>query len=257
MWSSGQAYDAFMGRWSRLIAREFIGWLGVHPGKRWLDVGSGTGMLSRAILELAEPSALVGIDKTEPFVELARAQTADHRATFRVGDAQELKTERGEFDAVVSGLVINFVPSPPKMVAEMARACRIYGRVGLYVWDYSAMGMITSFWEAASALDPQATVSRANTQTNIPSSRALWDLFLDAGMNDVTTRNLTVPIVFRDFDDYWNPFLGGQGSAASYLATLSADKQAALKQALRERLPTEADGSIHLTARAWAVKGTR
>lgn len=258
MWSRADAYDAYMGRWSRLVAREFLKWLAVRPGKRWLEVGSGTGQLSRTILELAAPSALVGIDKTESFVELARAQTNDSRATFRLGDAQDLKTERGEFDVVVSGLVINFVPSPPKMVAEMARACRIYGKVALYVWDYGGgMGMLDNLWDTAMELDPDAKAIREASYANLPSGRALWDLFLDAGMNDVTTRLLTVPTVFKDFDDYWNPFQGVQGSAATYLNGLSEDKRAALREALRKRLSTEADGSIHLTASAWAVKGTR
>ena len=129
VWAQGDLYEPYVGRWSRLVARECLKWLGVRDGKRWLDVGCGTGALTQSILQVAAPEAVLDVDLSEGFVEYARAHVQDSRAIFRVADAQDIKTERGTFDAVVSGLVLNFVSNPVRMVAEMMRACRLYGRV--------------------------------------------------------------------------------------------------------------------------------
>jgi SAM-dependent methyltransferase len=200
----------------------------------------------------------VGIDRSEEFVEYARAHVTDPRVTLRVADAQDLQTERGEFDAVVSGLVLNFVPNPERMIAEMMRSCRLNGRVALYVWDYAGdMQLIRHFWDVAVEIHPDARELDEGVRFPIANGRRLWNLFLDAGLNDVTTRAIDAPTHFRDFDDYWNPFLGGQGPAPSYAMSLTDEKRAKLRDALRARLPMNRDGSIDLISRAWAVKGTR
>lgn len=258
VWAQGDAYEPYVGRWSRLVAREFVKWLGVHSAKRWLDVGSGTGALSQTILETASPESVVGIDRSEAFAEYARRHVQDPRITFRVGDGQDLVNERGGYDVVVSGLVLNFVPSPEKMISEMARACRLNGKVGLYIWDYAGeMQMMRHFWNAAAQLDPAARTLDEGLRFETLNSRRLWDMFLDAGLNDVTRRSIDVPTHFRDFDDYWTPFEGGQGPAPAYTMSLSAEKRTALREQIRAQLPHNADGSIDLIARAWAVKSTR
>ena len=158
VWASGDAYEPYVGRWSRLVAREFLAWLAVPPGQRWLDVGCGTGALSRAILEIAAPSEVVGVDPAEGFLAYARAYTTDSLARFEVGNALGLPYETGTFDAVVSGLVLNFVSQPPSAVAEMARVAPPGGRVAAYLWDYAGeMQMMRRFWDAAVALDPEAS----------------------------------------------------------------------------------------------------
>lgn len=257
-WLQGEAYEPYVGRWSRKVAPEFISWLGVIKDKRWLDVGSGTGALTQTILELKDPAAVVGIDRSEAFVEYTRTHITDSRATFRVGDAQDLKTERGSFDVVVSGLVLNFVPKPERMVLEMSRSCRLSGKVAVYVWDYAdGFQLLRHFWDAAAALDPAARELDEAVRFPSANARAIWNLFLDAGLNDVVTRSIVVPTHFANFDDLWNPFLGGQGPAPGYVMSLSEEKRAALREQLRTSLPIKADGSIDLTAGAWAVKGTR
>lgn len=258
VWVQGGSYEGYVGRWSRVVAREFLGWLPVRIGKRWLDVGSGTGALTQTILEQRSPEAVVGIDRSEEFVAYTREHVQDPRATFRTADAQDLKVERGAFDAVVSGLVLNFVPAPDRMVTEMSRACRLYGTVALYVWDYAGeMQLLRHFWDAASELDPAARALDEGSRFSVTNAKSLFNLFLDAGLNDVMTRAIDVPTHFSSFDDYWSPFLGGQGPAPAYAMSLSEGKRVALRERIRAGLAPNADGSIDLMARAWAVKGTR
>lgn len=258
MWSSGAAYEAYMGRWSRLVAREFLAWLAVPVGRRWLDVGCGPGTLVQTMLSAAEPSAVTGIDRSEGYIARARASTPDPRATFAVGDAQSLPVASGACDAVVSGLMLNFVPDPAQAVAEMARASRPGGTVALYVWDYAGqMQLMRYFWDAADGLDPRARDLDEGRRFTLCQPDSLARLFAAAGLRDVLTRAIDVPTVFRDFDDYWSPFLGGQGSAPSYVATLDKEQQVALRERVHASLPVAADGSIALIARAWAVRGSR
>jgi SAM-dependent methyltransferase len=255
-WAAGDAYEPYVGRWSRLVAAQLLEWLAMPPGARWLDVGCGTGALSRTILDRAAPEAVAGLDASEGFVQHATARVADRRASFRVGDAQALPFDDGAFDAAVSGLVLNFVPAPARMVAEMRRVVRRGGLVGLYVWDYAdGMELMRHFWDAAAALDPAARPLDEGRRFPICRPEPLAALFRDAGLADVEVRALDVPTVFRDFDDYWTPFLGGQGPAPGYCLSLDEARRTALREAIRARLPAQPDGRIPLTARAWAARG--
>lgn len=255
VWAVGDAYEPYVGRWSRLVARDFLDWLAVPAGGAWLDVGCGTGALSQTVLDRAAPRTLQGIDASAGFVGHARARVADPRAAFRVADAQALPFEAGAFDAVVSGLVLNFVPEPARMAAEMRRVGRPGATVALYVWDYAGeMQLMRYFWDAAAALDPAAGSLDEGARFPLCRPEALAALFREAGLGAIETRAVDVPTVFRDFDDYWSPFLGGQGPAPGYCAKLSEEGRAALRERLRARLPADASGRIPLIARAWAVR---
>jgi SAM-dependent methyltransferase len=256
LWASGDVYEPYVGRWSRLVARELIAWLDRPAGGRWLDVGCGTGALSQTVLDRAAPAAVNGIDASSGFVAHAQARIADPRAAFQVADAQALPFEDGRFDAAVSGLVLNFVPQPPRMVAEMRRVVRRGGTVALYIWDYGGeMQLMRHFWDAAAALDPAA--GPLDEARRFPDCRPepLAAVFRDAGLDAVETRAIDIATVFRDFDDYWTPFLGGGAPAPAYCMALPEERRAALRERLRARLPTRADGSIALVARAWAARG--
>lgn len=258
MWSGGEAYEPYIGRWSRDVAREFLAWLAVPPRQRWLDVGCGTGALTQTILHVAEPSAVAGLDSSEGYLAYARASTHGARAAFAVGDARSLPAETAAYDAAVSGLALNFVPDPARAVAEMARVTRPGGTVAAYVWDYAGqMQLIRSFWDAAVALDPEARDLDEGRRFSLCHAEALARLFADAGPHDVATRAIDVTARFHTFDEYWQPFLGGQGPAPSYAMSLSAERRMALRERIRASLPVASDGSISLIARAWAVRGTR
>lgn len=256
VWAAGALYEPYVGRWSRRVAREFLDWLAVPQGRDWLDVGCGTGALTATILERARPRSVTGIDPSAGFVDYARAHVAGTGVRFEVGDAQALPVGTGCADAAVAGLVLNFVPNPARALADMARAVRPGGTVAAYVWDYAGkMELMRRFWDAAVALDPGAL--ELDEGRRFPSCRPepLAALFASAALRGVEVRAIDVATRFADFDDYWSPFLGGQAPAPAYAMSLGEARRAALRERLRATLPTGADGSIDLIARAWAVRG--
>ena len=258
LWESGDSYEPYIGRWSRLVAQEFVHWLAIPERKVWLDVGSGTGALTQTVLDTANPKEVKGIDRSKDYVEFVRSRVNDPRATFEVGNAQNLPVESDNFDAAVSGLVMNFVPQPDQMIAEMARVVRHGGVVALYVWDYPGrMQMLRHFWNAAAALDPPARELDEGWRFSICNPNSLKYLFQHAHLSQVEIRPIDISADFKDFDDYWAPFLGGQGPAPGYLASLSEKRRAQLRERLYNSLPFALDGTISLMLRAWAVKAIK
>ena len=256
MWADGDAYEPYVGRWSRLVALAFLDWLAVSPGRRWLDVGCGTGALTEAILQVADPRSVRGIDAAEGYVAFARARITDGRAEFQVGDAHALPVEAANFDAVVSGLALNFVAQPAQAIVEMAHAVKKGCPVAAYVWDYGGrVQFMRHFWNAAAALDPSAAALDEGRRFPLCNPEPLAELFQSVGLVDVAVRPLDIWTEFTDFDDYWLPFLGGQGPAPSYTMSIGESDRAALRERLRVALPFTLDGSIPLMARAWAVRG--
>jgi SAM-dependent methyltransferase len=258
VWAAGAAYEPYVGRWSRRVAADFIGWLSLPANRRWLDVGCGTGALTQAIAVRATPAAVVGLDPSDGFLAYARAHTQDERVKFQHGDAQSLPYGDGDFDAAVSGLVLNFLPRPEQALAEMKRVLRPGGTAAVYVWDYAGeMQLMRHFWTAAAALDPTATALDEGRRFPICQPEPLIALFETCGFAHAECHVLDVPTVFENFDDYWSPFLGGQGPAPTYTCNLSQTQREALCERLRATLPSDRDGSIHLTARAFAVRGRK
>jgi SAM-dependent methyltransferase len=258
VWASGYSYEPYVGRWSRIVAQEFIRWLALPEQSQWLDVGCGTGALCQTILDLANPQKVRGIDRSEGYIEYARSRVSDPRAGFETGDAQALPVESEAYDAVVSGLVLNFVPQPRQMVAEMARAVRKSGIIALYVWDYAGkMQLMRHFWNAAEALDPAAHDLDEGRRFPICNPDSLAALFQSTGLSEVEVRPIDISTDFKDFDDYWSPFLGGQAPAPAYLMSLSEERRAQLRERIYNSLPFALDGSIPLVARAWAIRGVK
>ncbi len=255
-WTSGDAYEAYVGRWSALVAPRFVEFVAAPPGRRWLDVGSGTGILTQAILDLAAPVSVVGVDPSAPFVSHAVLAVRDPRATFVIGTAGETTLADDAVDVVVSGLVLNQVPDVPAALGEACRVAAPGGIVAAYVWDYAGgMQFIRAFWDAAIALDPAASVHDQGRRFPIAAPGPLGSAFTDAGLEAVEVTGIEIPTTFSDFDDLWTPFTGGTGDAPVYLAALDRERRIAVQERLRASVPSEPDGSIHLSARAWACRG--
>ncbi|HEY0738010.1 MAG TPA: methyltransferase domain-containing protein [Herpetosiphonaceae bacterium] len=258
IWADSTAYDAYIGRWSRLVARAFLPWLSIEPKQRWLDIGSGSGALVRAILDQAQPHEIKGIDRSPEYVRFLRAAVRDPQVSFDVADAQSLPFAASQFDVVVSGLVLNFIPEPRAALSEMVRVTQLGGTIAAYVWDYAGqMQMLRYFWDAVVALDPEMRERDEARRFPICQPDALQTLFASVGLHAVAVQAIDIDTTFRDFDDYWTPFLGGQGPAPTYVAALPEEERAILRERIRARLPFAVDGSIPLVARAWAVRGRR
>lgn len=256
-WKSAGSYENYMGRWSRLVAERFLEWLDMPPQRSWLDIGCGTGALTQAILAMADPQSVKAIDPSETFVDYARSQTADKRVSFMRGGIEDIDPEAERFDVIVSGLVLNFMPRPSDSVERMKRAASKGGTVAAYVWDYSGrMQLLSYFWDVAAELDPERAALHEGRRFALCEPKALTDLFAAASLDNVDVIAIEIPTVFRDFNDYWEPFTWGQGPTGSYCSTLSDQQRQALMEKLKTRLPFQTDGSIALSARAWAIRGT-
>jgi len=259
-WERGDPYEQYVGRWSRRVAPLFLSWLNIPTGRKWLDVGCGTGALCAAIVDYCSPAAVFGVEPSEGFLKTARERLAG-RAELRRGSATEIPLDDASVDVVVSGLVLNFVPDPRAALAEMARVTVNGGAIGAYVWDYAGkMELMRFFWDAAVELNPDATpdVVRMDEGVRFPLCRpeALVELFASSGLNEVEVTAIDIPTPFSSFEDYWRPFLGGQGPAPAYAMSLDETTRARIRDRIRERIPIEGDGTISLTARVWATSAT-
>ena len=257
IWQSGSGYESYVGRWSRRVAEVFIDGLGIDRGGRWVDVGSGTGAVTETILSRAAPASVIGIDPSEAFVAFARERVTDARASFSVGDGAALPLPDDAADVAVAGLVLNFAPDPVAILAEMRRVTRAGGTVAIYVWDYAGgMEIMRHFWDTAIEQDPAVRDKAESLRFEICAPDPLRDAFAAAGLADAAVEPIDIPTVFRDFDDYWRPFLMATAPAPRHAMSLSDEDREDLRRRLQARLPTEPDGSIHLTARAWAARAT-
>jgi SAM-dependent methyltransferase len=253
-WERGDPYEQYVGRWSRRVAPPFLSWLGIPAGREWLDVGCGTGALSAAIVDHCSPLSVTGVEPSEGFLKAARGHLAG-RAVFHQGSATAIPLDAASVDVVVSGLVLNFVPDQHAALAEMTRVTGNGGIIAAYVWDYAGkMELMRFFWDAAAGLNPDAASMDEGTRFPLCRPEALVELFESAGLKGVEATAINIATPFASFEDYWQPFLGGQGPAPAYAMSLDGTGRARLRDRIRERIPVAADGSISLTARAWATR---
>lgn len=237
------------------MAPEFLRWLGPVIDLDWLDIGCGTGALSEAIVQNSRPGNLACIDPSRAFMERTRGRLPGS-AGFHVGTAEDLPFSDDRFDVVVSGLALNFFPDPDKALAEMRRVTRSGGTIAAYVWDYAGrMDFLRYFWDVAIHMDPSARSLDEGCRFPICHPDRLSAEWVKAGFSDVVSSWLDIETVFEDFEDYWNPFLGGQGPAPGFLMSLDEETRNTFKDTLASRLPSGPNGTIRMIARALVVKG--
>lgn len=256
--TDGHGYERLMGRWSRRLAEPFLDFVGSAAGERVLDVGCGTGSLASALVQRCPVAEVVAVDFSPVYVAHARRSGHDPKISYHVGDACALSLVDRSFDRVLALLLLHFVPSAERAVAEMRRVAKPGATVGAAVWDARG-GFVTNrmFFDTAAALDAQAGERRARNYTR-PMTRPgeLRNAWLAAGFNDVVETTLTIRMEFASFDDYWAPLTGKEGPVAEYLAGLSGPEHARLQEAVkRAYVDGDPDGPRSYAALAWAVKG--
>jgi trans-aconitate methyltransferase len=246
-----------MGRWSRPIAISFLEWLAPQPGLKWLEMGCGTGALTEIILTHGSPKSILAVDPSLEFIEFAKQRLPNSQISFQVGDALSLLLPPHPLDVVVSGLALNFIPQPTIALDALRRTLLPNGILAFYVWDYAGkMEMLRFFWDAVVALDPASRSLDEGTRFPICHPEALTQLCEEASLRNVEVTGIEASMSFSSFDDYWSPFLDGQGPAPSYVARIDPSHRQILKERLRAALPLRHDGSLSLVARAWAVKAS-
>jgi SAM-dependent methyltransferase len=256
-WTSGSAYEQWMGRWSRLLARQFLDWLHLPAAANWLDLCCGSGIVTDAIVQDGSPKKVIGVDRSHAQVAFAREKRAHNSAAFCAADAMALPFADASFDVAVCGLGLNFIPEPKRALQEMRRVTRRGGTVAGYVWDYAqGARFLREFWDVAVSIDPQAAQFDQARRFPICSPDELRMLFHNVNLENISVQALELITQFESFDDYWEPFLSGQGSAPNYLASRDHRTRDAIRDRLRASLPADSAGSIALPARAWAVRAT-
>jgi SAM-dependent methyltransferase len=257
-YSNPAAYERFMGRWSTRLAPLFVQFAGVRDGQRVLDVGSGTGSLSRHLLASGTATSVVGVDPTEDYVAFARRRVSNPRAQFDVSAAESLPYPDGSFDAALALLVLQDVDDPVCAARQMGRVTRAGGAVAACVWDFrDGMPMFAQFWLAAEIVAPDAVArrraTRPGTRLGIEELTTLWTR---AGLAEVRTAILKIEQEFHSFDDFWLPFLAGATPTCQFAAAVNRDTSGALTNTIRRMIPNmRFDGSFSLPAQAFAVVG--
>ncbi len=255
MFANAIGYEHVMGRWSARLAPGFAEFAQVPDCGRLLDVGCGTGTLTRWIESTAPRMDIVGIDPAQSFIDYARSRTTSSRIGFQLGNVLGMQFPNESFDRCLSLLVLMFVPDPEKAVSEMCRVTRSGGIVGACTWAHDGLEFSQVFWEEASELDPEG-VTRAERALHSNRQGQLSTLWKNAGLTEVEETTIEIQTPFLSFEDYWSPLMTGVGPNGVYLASLSADRRDALRDAIRNRLlPKGSDGPISLRARALAVRG--
>jgi SAM-dependent methyltransferase len=245
---SADAYDRFMGRYSRRLAPQLADFAGVLPGQRVIDVGCGPGALTSELVDRLGSASVFAVDPSEPFVAAVRERfpTVD----VRLAAAEQLPFPDKAFDAALAQLVVHFMSDPVAGLGEMARVVRHDGAVAACVWDHAGEhGPLSVFWQAARELD-----SDVKDESHRAGARAghLAELFVNAGLRSVEATVLVATVTHASFDDWWGPFTLGVGPAGAYVAGLDVTRRAALRERCRELLPA---APFDVAARAWTVRG--
>ena len=245
---SGDAYDRFMGRYSRRLAPAFADFAGVEAGQRVLDVGCGSGVLTEELADRIGADHVSGVD---PSPLLAACAERVPGAELKQGKAEALPWPDDSFDAAIAQLVIHFMDDPAAGVSEMARVTRSGGVVAASSWDFAGgMEMLRVYWETVRELDHDLA-GESRSFGNLEELHALWR---ELGLEDINAGPLEVSAEYQDFDELWDTFLLGVGPAGEYVVSLPADRQEALCEEYRRRLG-EPTGALTLSARAWAACG--
>jgi ubiquinone/menaquinone biosynthesis C-methylase UbiE len=246
------AYERFMGRWSRAVGTVFLEWVAPPAGARWLDIGCGTGVFTRLVLDSCSPAAVSAVDPSNAQIEFASRQPFATQAHFQVADAQALPFSDSTFDVVVAALAINFIPDRLRALFEMRRVVRPRGLIAGYVWDFAA------------ERSPSWPLRRGMRQVgvnvpHVPGARdstlhGLQSLFECAELEEIASRSFEVTVPFLDFNQFWRAQTPSDSPLTKIVAAMSEKRRAQLIEAVRTELTISENGWIEYAARANAIR---
>ena len=257
IYSDGEAYEMSMGKWSRASSPQFIDWLATEFRLRWLDVGCGTGALCEVIQNSCEPREYVGVDAAEAQLAFARSKHSNAKARFQTDDALALSFHDDEFDAAVSAHVINFVPEPQKMVAEMKRVVAPSGIVATWTWDIAGNKMVSQHIIAAVSARRPTQLKRTDAQQQVDTTRpeVMNQIFLDVGLEDVRTTSFDTVVTYQDFDDYWNSNTAIKYPILHSINEMTDEDRERFMTEVKALVPIASDGTIQYTVSTVGAKG--
>jgi ubiquinone/menaquinone biosynthesis C-methylase UbiE len=251
--TDGAAYDRLMAPWSRAVGEQFVDWLALPPGLRWLDVGCGTGAFTELLLGQTNPFDVSAVDPAEDQIAYARTKPAAKHVNFRQAEAQKLPFADGEFDVAAMALVITFVPEPAQALAEMKRVVKPGGVIGTYVWDFLGKGNTQQpLREAVEAMGISVLPMAGHIHSRLESLNAI---FTGAGLDAVSVRPIEIEISYASFDEYWTAQTGFANTVVQHMRKMSEAQVEEVKTHLREHLPRDKSGRIVYKAWANAAKG--
>jgi phospholipid N-methyltransferase len=256
-WDNIAGYEMYVGRWSSLISIHFVNWLNPIPTLKWLELGCGTGALTKVIVEKCLPSHLLAIDQSDSYIKHAKENINTGNVSF-LNAALNSCSLTEEFDNITSGLVLNFIPRIDDLLLSLMNNLKSGGQMSSFVWDYGGHYQpMRHFWDAAKEVAEGSERFDAGIKFDICRKEKLIQIFKTLGLTDVAFTNIESIATFRDFDDYWLPIASAQGSVTEFISTLSVSKKNDLKEILRHRLPIALNGEIKLVINALAVKGIK
>lgn len=253
LFTDGAAYERLMGRWSRVVGQAFLDWVDVPKQLRWLDSGCGNGAFTEELIARCAPAMVTAIDPSEEQLAYARKRPGARTAEFRIGDAQKLPFEDDSFDAAIMALVISFLPEPAKAAAELARVVRRGGWVATYMWDFFGGGSPT--YPINQAIKSLGRDPALPPNPMISGRKAMQELWEGAGLLSVETEVIRIPVVYSDFNDFWNSNTVPVGPQGKLIESMTATEKERLRTCLPDHLPIASDGRIAYEAFANAVKG--
>jgi ubiquinone/menaquinone biosynthesis C-methylase UbiE len=253
LFSDGEAYERLMGRWSRLVAKEFLAWPDTPNSLRWLDVGCGNGAFTEELITHGAPANVIAIDPSPDQLAYARTRMGAQAAEFQQGDAENLAFGSGSFDVAVMALVISFLNDPARALAEMKRVVRPGGWVATYMWDIPGGGVpVDPIYKAVKSLGIGLVLPPNSAVSQRHAMQQLWER---AGLVFIETTLIRIPVVYSSFDEFWDSNTVPVGPQGKLISKMSSPVREQLRARLYDDLPINPDGRIAYEAFANAVKG--
>lgn len=256
-WDNTSGYEMYVGRWSKLISQDFVDWLSPQSKLKWLEIGCGTGALTKVIIEKCSPAYLLAIDNSDHYLVKAMENVFSNNVTFLNADLSSYPLNE-EFHNVTSGLVLNFVPRIEELLRCTMNNLKCGGQMSSFVWDYGGHYQpMRHFWEAAKEITSSAEAFDAGGKFNICTKENLIQLFRRLDLSDIQFTTMERIATFHNFNDYWLPIASAQGSVTEFMSTLTDAGKDTLKESIKRRLPISSNGEIKLIISALAVKGLK